>query len=119
MYRVFCDSYQNYLLQYDELIENNEYRHEIVKPFELIRDIERYKLEQSQETLMYKQLSDLIFYMAGNLDRYPKLGAFLWTLESRDIKGKHYGVISKTLLEEQTKLANMFLGLLYWDKQSS
>ncbi|MCX7710734.1 MAG: hypothetical protein N2484_12920 [Clostridia bacterium] len=116
MYRVFCESYENYLRQYDGLIQKNEFRYNVIKPFGLIHNVEQYKLEQLQETLLYKQLSDLLFYMTCNLDRYPKMRAFLWTLEARNIKGKYYGVVKKSDLEEQTKLANMFLNLLYWDE---
>ena len=119
MYRVFCLSYGNYVKQYgrinnDECCCKNEYRYEITRPFELILDIERYKLEHSRETLLYKQLSDLLFYMACNSDRYPKSRAFLWTLEARGIKGQYYGVVPQYDLEEQTKLVNMFLSLQYW-----
>ena len=88
----------------------------IVKPFELLCNVEQYRQEQSKETQLYKQLSDLLFYMAGNLDKYPRMRAFLWTLESRGIKGKSYGIVKKTDLHEQTKLANMFLNLLYWNE---
>lgn len=116
MYRVFCESYENYIKQYDELSKKNEYRYKLVEAFELIGDTERYRLEQPQETPLYKQLSDLLFYMGANVARYPKMGAFLWTLESREIKGKYYGVVPEAHLEEQTKLANMFLNLMYWDK---
>ena len=115
MYRVFCESYENYIKQYEPVTENNEYRYKISKPFELIRDLERFRLEQSQNTLLYKELCDLLYYMANNLDRFPKLRAFLWTLDARGIEGKYFGVVSETDLEEQTKLASMFLNLLYWD----
>lgn len=57
----------------------------------------------------------MIFYFHSSLDRYPKLKAFLWTLESRGISGFFYGVVPLEELEEQTKLVNMFLNLLYWD----
>ena len=40
MYRVFCESYENYIKQYKELTEKVEYRYIIVKPFELIRCVE-------------------------------------------------------------------------------
>lgn len=116
MYRIFCESYDNYMKQYDGLTEKDEYRYKIVKPFELLRNVEKYKLEKSQDTSLYKQLSDLLFYMAGNTDRYPKMRAFLWTLEARGIKRQYSGIVPEVDLEEQTKLANMFLNLLYWDR---
>lgn len=39
---------------------------------------------------------------------------FLWTLESRNIKGTKYNVTTNEELEEQTKLINSFLKLSYW-----
>lgn len=115
MYRVFCESYDNYMDSYDKPCKRADYRYIVTRPFELIRDVERYRAEQSKETLLYKQLCDLLYYMAANLDRYPKMRAFLWTLESRGIKAQHYGIVPESHLEEQTKLANSFLSLLYWD----
>jgi hypothetical protein len=119
MYRVFCESYENYLKQYESVAENNEYRHKISKPFELICDLECFRSEQSQNTLLYQELCDLLYYMANNLEKFPGLRAFLWTLDARGIEGKYFGVVPETDLEEQTKLVCMFLNLLYWDEFSS
>jgi hypothetical protein len=116
MYRIFCESYENYIKQYDSICSKEDYRYKISNPFELISNIKRFRMEQSQETLLYKHLCDLLYYMAENLDRYPKMRAFLWTLEARDIKGQRYDIVPAADLEEQTKLANMFLNLLYWDE---
>ena len=52
--------------------------------------------------------------MQKNIKKFPRLKALLWTLESRDIKGKNYDVSNKDELEEQTKLVNSFLKLAYW-----
>jgi hypothetical protein len=115
MYRVFCESYDNYVDLYDTPNKRADFRYIITKPFELIRDVGRYQAEQAKETLLYKQLCDLLFYMTTNIDRYPKMRAFLWTLESRGMKAQYYGIVPEAQLEEQTKLANSFLSLLYWD----
>jgi hypothetical protein len=116
MYRVFCESYENYIKQYVPAVENNVYRYKISKPFKLICDLECFRSEQSQNTLLYRELCDLLFYMANNLDRFPRLRAFLWTLDAREIEGKYFGVVPEADLEEQVKLASMFLNLLYWDE---
>lgn len=116
MYRVFCESYKNYIMQYDMISQKDEHRYKIVEPFDLICNTDRYKCEQTQGSLLFKQLSDLLFYMENNLDRYPKMNAFLWTLEARGMKGQYYGAVMESDLEEQMKLANMFLNLLYWDE---
>ena len=52
--------------------------------------------------------------MKQNVDKYPKVKAFLWTLDSRNIKGKKYNITKKDDLEEETKLVNSFLKLAYW-----
>ena len=65
----------------------------------------------------------MIFYNSVQVDsgsntyakgRFPKLKAFLWTLDSRNIRAQKYGVSKEEDLEEQTKLVNSFLKLAYW-----
>ena len=52
--------------------------------------------------------------MKENVERFPKLKAFLWTLSSSNIKEKKYNIAKVEDLEEQTKLINSFLKLAYW-----
>ena len=110
MYRIFCESYQNFLNLFDE----DNHRLKISEPFELIVDIEKYENEKKKKSIIYKKLSDLILFMKENVRRFPRVEAFLWTLESRNIKGKKYNVSNEDELEEQTKLINSFLKLAYW-----
>ena len=110
MYRVFCESYNNYL----NLFNDDNYRLKITKPFELIIDLKKYEEEKSIESNLYKNLCDLLTYMKKGTDKFPRLKAFLWTLESRNIIGKKYNITDKEDLEEQTKLINSFLKLAYW-----
>ena len=42
--------------------------------------------------------------MQENVERFPKLKAFLWTLSSRNMTGKKYHIAKQEELEEQTKL---------------
>lgn len=42
MYRIFCESYENFIKTFDD--EN--YRLNIVKPFELIVDTEKFEKEK-------------------------------------------------------------------------
>jgi len=116
MYRIFCESYTNYVNQYKDSINNNDYRYKMIVPIGLLKNIDQYKAEKVQETILYKQLSDLLFFMERNSGRFPKIKAFLWTLDSRDVKGQFFGIVPETDLEEQTKLVSMFLNLLYWEE---
>ncbi|NMA67721.1 MAG: hypothetical protein GX957_16070 [Clostridiaceae bacterium] len=115
MYRIFCESLHNYLNSFKGSSEH--YRMKIAYPLLLLTDVNKYKSAMAAKSNSYKQISDLLTYMKKNIDRYPKIKAFLWTLESRGMRGRNYGVSSLSLMEEQTKLVNMFLNLLYWEKQ--
>ena len=76
--------------------------------------MQKYNEEKKKESELYKKISDLIYFMENNKRRFPRLKAFLWTLDSRNIKPKKYDILSKEELEEQTKLVNSFLKLAYW-----
>lgn len=110
MYRIFCESYKNFI----NSISNDSYRIKMSEPLSLIVDINKYKEEEKKQSELYKKLCDLISFMKENTQQFPKLKAFLWTLNSRDIKDKKYNVANKEELEEQTKLVNSFLKLAYW-----
>ena len=110
MYRVFCESYENFLKTYNE----ESYRLEISKPFELIVNTEKFEEEKRKKSDLYKRLCDLLQYMKKNITKFPKFKAFLWTLTSRDIIGEEYNVETNEELEEQAKLINSFLKLAYW-----
>lgn len=110
MYRIFVESYNNFI----NSIDKNSYRIKNAKALELLVDINKYNKEKSKESELYKKISDLIFYLNDNLNKFPRMKAFLWTLESRNIKGTKYNVTTNEELEEQTKLINSFLKLSYW-----
>lgn len=110
MYRIFCESYRNFVNSFEE----NNYRLEVAKPLELITDMNKYENEEKIESDIYKKLCDLICFMEENIESFPKLKAFLWTLNSRNIKNKKYNIAKIEDLKEQTKLVNSFLKLAYW-----
>ena len=110
MYRIFCESYENFKKAFD--VEN--YRLNIAKIFELIVDTKKYEKEKEMQSDLYKKLSNLLDYMQNNIVRFPKFKAFLWTLKSRNIVGKKYYDENNEDLEEQAKLVNSFLKLAYW-----
>jgi hypothetical protein len=140
MYRIFCDSYKNYMDLFPDdakevesrdipddvkKVESRDipddakkatYRHGMAMPLTLLCDVARYAAEKESETELYKQLSDLLYFMEQNLAEYPVLKAFLWTLESRGMSGKSYGMVSSIDLNEQVKLVVMLLRLMYWEE---
>lgn len=110
MYRIFCESYQNYIKSF----RDDNYRLKISEPLELIVNIDKFNNEKKQCSNIYKKLCDLIYFINENIKRFPNMKAFLWTLESRKIVPKKYNISTKEDLEEQIKLVNSFLKLAYW-----
>ena len=110
MYRIFCESYKNYI----KLFDKNSYRLQIANDFELLTDVGKYEEEKSKQSQQYKRISDLINYIKENIKRFPRLKAFLWTLQSRNIDAKKFNVSKEEDLEEQAKLINSFIKLTYW-----
>ena len=110
MYRIFCESYENFKKLYNE--EN--YRLNVAKPFELIVNTKRYEKEKEMQSDLYKKLCDLLSYMEKNIKKFPKFKAFLWTLKSRNIIAEECNIETQENLEEQAKLVNSFLKLAYW-----
>lgn len=110
MYRIFCESYDNFLKSFD----GNSVRLKMTKPIELITDINRYKKEKEKESILYKKACDLIYFMQENTNRFPRFKAFLWTLNARNMNPKKYNISELEELEEQSKLINSFLKLAYW-----
>lgn len=116
MYRIFCESYDNFLKTFNE----DSYRLNIAKPFELIVDSKRFEVEKKMKSDLYKELCEILTYLKENVTRYPKFKAFLWTLASRNIEADDYEIEQRNEnkknndLEEQAKLINSFLKLAYW-----
>lgn len=113
MYRIVCESYENYVKDFANT--KKDFRYKVMLPFGLIIDLEKYKDEKEKETLRYKKLEDFIFLINESIEDYSSFKSLIWTLESRGIKGKYYGVLSKEEFEEQTKIIGMFFKLSYWN----
>ena len=110
MYRIFCESYINFKNDF----EHNDSRLRTAEPFKLLTDVEKFKVEKENRTAEYKKLCDLLYYANQNIDRYPRLEAFLWTIESREMMPEYFGEAEIHDMEEQIKLINSFLKLAYW-----
>ncbi len=119
MYRIFCESFRNYLGLFPKDAKRVEYRGAIALPLALLCDAALFDAEKESETERYRKISDLLYHMKQNVAKYPALKAFLWTLESRGFSGKRYGMVSSGDLEEQVKLVIMLLKLTYWEEAVS
>ncbi len=113
MYRIVCESYENYK---KDFLPNyiNDYRYKVAEPLELITDMDLYEAEKMDNTVRYQKLQDLVFMLKNNIAEYPNFKSFLWSLESREICGVDYKVLSEKEFKELVKIINSFLKLAYW-----
>lgn len=114
MYRIVCESYENYKNDFKPDNTDN-YRYKVAEPLELILDLSLYEKEKAKSTIQYQKLEQLIFLLKKDIDKYPKAKSLLWSLDSRGISGKDYGVLSQEDFTELYKIINMFLNLSYWN----
>lgn len=114
MYRIVCESYENYKKEF--LPDNkDDYRYRVTKPLDLVVDISLYESEREDGTILYKKLEHLIYLLKQDIYKHPSFKSFLWSLESRGIMGIDYGLMPKEDYKELTKIINMFLKLAYWN----
>lgn len=114
MYRIVCESYENYIKDFQPHNIDN-YRYKIMEPFKLLVDIEMYKREKEKDSFKYREIEDFVYYAKESIDEYPNTKSFLWSLESRGIYGKNYNVLKEVDFKEIMKILNMFLKLSYWN----
>ena len=105
MYRVVCNSYDNF-----NISQPSGYRTNVVKFLNLIKDVDLYEEHKQAETEEYKLLSDFLY----RLKDCRKCYTILDELAARGIEGKCYDIIPDSDLEEQHKIFHMFLNLVYW-----
>lgn len=110
MYRVFCESYENYKKTFSEDCS----RLKISEPFELIVNLPLFARERELNSEKYKKLENLIYFLNENTDKYPRVKSLLWMLESRGIVGNKNDASNEEELEEQAKLVNSFMKMAYW-----
>ena len=51
MYRIFCESYKNFISAYDKKDSQSDYRYKISLPIELLVDLDKLHLEKKAEFL--------------------------------------------------------------------
>jgi hypothetical protein len=114
MYRIVCESYINY--KKDFLMNDaGNHRYEVAKPLELMVDLSLYEKEKNDNSIEYQKLQHFIYLLKNNIKKYPNYKSLLWSLESREIYGKNYNILSQEEFNELAKIINGFLKLAYWE----
>ena len=115
MYRIVVESYENFKKGFLDIKAKQDYRYRIMTPISLLCNVEEYNKQKVNETMEYKKLSDLLFYIERHIEEYPRFKCLLWTIEGLGFVGKHYGISKEEDIKEQIKILEMFLRLSYWN----
>jgi hypothetical protein len=112
MYRIVCESYNNYIQDFSS--NRDDYRNKVIGFLRLILDISTYEEERIKCSLDYRKLETFVYRLYRDQSIYSKVSSFLWSLESREIFGVDYNAMTEEEYEEATKILKMFLNLTYW-----
>jgi hypothetical protein len=90
-------------------------RYNTMTKMSLLADPEAFHREASICSENYKRVSSLIHYMKCSTHKLPRLKAFIWTIESREMYPEFYPVSNEDEFFEQAKAINSILSLQYWN----
>lgn len=74
MFRIVKESYEKFVL--DFIDDKESYRYLVMKPFELLIDINMLKKEKNLETDRYKKLEDFVWRLSNNIEKYDNFKMF-------------------------------------------
>ncbi|TCK93178.1 hypothetical protein EDC19_1366 [Natranaerovirga hydrolytica] len=112
MYRIVCESYNNYIQDFSS--DKDDYRNKVIGFLRLIININTYEEEKIKCSLDYRKLETFVYRLNKDQSNYSKVSSFLWSLESRGISGVDYNAMTEEEYEEAIKILKMFLNLTYW-----
>lgn len=114
MFRIVKESFENFKNDFKVNDGVEDYRYQIMAPFEMLFNINQYRVEQEKESIDYQKVADFLHTVQKNIDQYPEFKVFLWELQSWGIEGKEYNCLSPSEKKEILKTFRMFLNLSYW-----
>ena len=112
MYRIFKESYPNLIKTVDGV------RKKYIDYFDLIDDVEKYNKNKIENSIKYKKLNRLLYYIQAKLREFPRCECLLWELDTIGItvdkENIDNNVLSHEYLEEAAKTINTVMKLNYW-----
>ncbi|BEP29543.1 hypothetical protein [Helicovermis profundi] len=114
MYRQFVKNLENFLLINYKENESLNYRYKLVKSLNVLTDINKYNELQKTNIKKYNEISNIIWSLQENTDKYPSFKMFSWELWGYGFDGKKEETLDKEKVDEQLKIIDLLLGTKYW-----
>jgi hypothetical protein len=112
MYRIVIESLQNVK---NELGSGIDSRSRMAEPFYLLLDSEAYKAGKALTSSDYMKLSQILYLLESDTDKYYRFKSLIWSLSPRGIIGVPFEILSDDEVSEMIKLLTMVIDLAYWD----
>tara|TARA_Y100001933_G_scaffold246032_1_gene277400 strand:+ start:395 stop:736 length:342 start_codon:yes stop_codon:yes gene_type:complete len=112
MYNQFVKN-MDWFLELNKGSNGKNYRYEMVKRLEPLKDINCFKALRYQDSEYYNELLNLIWSIGDNIDRYPSFKSLSWELWGYGFDGEKHISNSKDI-EEQLKIIDLLLSTQYW-----
>ena len=113
MYRILTESVHNYM--HDPATEGS--RRSVMGPICLLTRAKAYHQERCDNTPLFRQTQELLFYLREVSADNPRFETLLWHLESREIvppETIHLDEESRMRCQEQARILKMLISLAYW-----
>ncbi len=85
-----------------------------VTPLLLLGDLDAYRDHQRRQSEAYKKLSDFLAAVEKDDALGTEFISLIWTLESRGILSKTFGILSDDERDEMVRVVRMIKRLVYW-----
>lgn len=112
MYNQFVKN-MDWFLELNKGSNGKNYRYEMVKRLEPLKDINRFKALRHQDVEHYNELLNLIWSIGNNIDKYSSFKSLSWELWGYGFDGEKHISNSKDI-EEQLKIIDLLLSTQYW-----
>lgn len=112
MYNQFVKN-MDWFLELNKSTNDHNYRYDIVKRLEPLKDINRFKSLKYEDVEYYNELLNLVWSISHSIDKYPSFKALSWELWGYGFDGEQHKVNYKDL-DEQLKIIDLLLSTQYW-----
>lgn len=96
-------------LELNKGANGHNYRYELVKRLEPLKDINRFKALKSDDIEYYNELQNIVWSIAHNIERYPSFKALSWELWGYGFDGEEHNSNSK-YIDDQLRVIDLLLG---------
>ena len=114
MYKQFVKNIENFIILNTKAGNTSNYRFEIAESLKNLTDVNKFLELKTVDIDKFNELSNVIWELENNIDKYPAFKVFSWELWGYGFDGKKCESSNKERLSEQLKTIDLLLSTQYW-----